>query len=368
MAAATANAAGGGGPSSMEEFYFDLRGFTILEGCLGAEELARINAWIDERSAVLQHASPGDTIDAGGGRECWLQSYYGGGGGSAAIDDGKNIQHVFEAPGWGAQLLDHPAWMSRVDHYIGDGFTPFMHELFINLRGPGGYIGCHSGGPRFDGDGHVLPSRWGAAVWQDGDTSHDAHSSEGTHRGHHVQWGCPYISIIVALEDIGPGDGATVVVPSSHKSLVGHPFQQQMKTEGGATEGAEEMHLKAGDALFFQDSILHGAAARTNQGLRKTLCFRYLPGETSTNRFDCASYLTCQEGFTGWEGGLSGAAARVEGATHTSCLHTYPHVCIHALIGPQPTAIISFIHRERDGLTLNWTCAQTPRVRSAWRS
>jgi hypothetical protein len=351
----------------MEEFYFDLRGFTILEGCLGAEELARINAWIDERSAVLQHASPGDTIDAGGGRECWLQSYYGGGGGSAAIDDGKNIQHVFEVPGWGAQLLDHPAWMSRVDHYIGDGFTPFVHELFINLRGPGGYIGCHSGGPRFDGDGHVLPSRWGAAVWQDGDTSHDAHSSEGTHRGHHVQWGCPYISIIVALEDIGPGDGATVVVPSSHKSLVGHPFQQQMKTEGGATEGAEEMHLKAGDALFFQDSILHGAAARTNPGLRKTLCFRYLPGETSTNRFDCASYLPRRGHRVGGRG-LSGAAARVEGAAHAFCLHTYTHACIHALIGPQPTAIISFIHRERDGLTLNWTCAQTPRVRSAWRS
>ena len=55
------------------------------------------------------------------------------------------------------------------------------------------------------------------------------------------------ISIIVALEDIGPGDGATVLVPASHKSLVGHPFQQQMQTEGGLVEGAEEMHLKAGD-------------------------------------------------------------------------------------------------------------------------
>jgi ectoine hydroxylase-related dioxygenase (phytanoyl-CoA dioxygenase family) len=30
--------------------------------------------------------------------------------------------------------------------------------------------------------------------------------------------------IIVALEDIGPGDGATVIVPGSHKSLVSLEF------------------------------------------------------------------------------------------------------------------------------------------------
>ena len=81
-------------------------------------------------------------------------------------------------------------------------------ELFVNLRGPGGYIGCHSGGPRFDDDGCVLRSRWGAAVNKDKDTSHDPHT--GTHRGHHVNWNVPYISIILALHDIGPGDGKPV--------------------------------------------------------------------------------------------------------------------------------------------------------------
>ena len=35
---------------------------------------------------------------------------------------------------------------------------------------------------------------------------------------------------------------------------------------------------------FFQDSILHGSAARTNPGYRKTLCFRYNPAETTNFR------------------------------------------------------------------------------------
>lgn len=68
-----------------------------------------------------------------------------------------------------------------------------------------------------------------------------------------------------------------------------HPsymYLQAMVTEGGKVEGAQEMHLKAGQALLFQDSLVHGAAARLNpNGWRRTLCFRYLPQEYSTDRF-----------------------------------------------------------------------------------
>eukprot|EP01052_Picozoa_sp_SAG31_P006838 SAG31_NODE_319_length_17776_cov_4.703570_10_plen_171_part_00 len=112
----------------------------------------------------------------------------------------------------------------------------------------------------------------------------------------------------MALTDIGAGDGATVIVPASHKSMVGHPFQEQMVTAGDDVEGAEEMHLDAGSALVksfliavgivefvltwfalqqvFQDSLIHGAVARTNKdGWRRTLCFRYLPQWCSKDRF-----------------------------------------------------------------------------------
>eukprot|EP01050_Picozoa_sp_SAG11_P018706 SAG11_NODE_2871_length_2882_cov_1.938556_1_plen_330_part_00 len=272
-----------GGPTPMEEYFFDLRGYTILPQVLSRADLHSINEWVLGKQEMALELPDGEWIDD----EVQLQSYYSQGAGTKGrrnIDDGINLQHVYEAGAVFERLLDHPAWFGRVEHYLGQ-FKPFVHELFINLRGPGGYIGCHSGGPRFDSDGSVLSSRWGATADKRTQNKADKHAQTGTHRGHHVHWGVPYISMIIALEDILEGDGATVIVEGSHKSLVGHPFQQQMSTVGDEVEGAKEMHLRAGDALFFQDSVLHGAAARTNSGLRKTICFRYLPAETSKNRF-----------------------------------------------------------------------------------
>ena len=183
---------------------FDLRGFSIFKNALNQDELAQINGWIDARADELGSAEPGLHIDG-----LPIQSYYSSGtrtdpASGRSIDDGINVQHVFEVEGWGEGLIDHPSWFGRVEHYLGS-FTPFIHELFINIRGPGGFIGCHSGGPRFDEDGHILASRWGAAVYKDEDTDHDEYFGQGSHRGHKVAWGVPYLSMIVALEDIGPG-------------------------------------------------------------------------------------------------------------------------------------------------------------------
>ena len=62
-----------------------------------------------------------------------------------------------------------------------------------------------------------------------------------------------------------------------HKSEIPHPTQKMMATPGQDVEGAIELHMSAGDALLFNDSLLHGAAARLNPGQRRVLCIRYLP-------------------------------------------------------------------------------------------
>eukprot|EP01043_Picozoa_sp_COSAG02_P042482 COSAG02_NODE_3616_length_6473_cov_7.147160_7_plen_365_part_00 len=288
----------GTAPSTMEEYWFDLRGYTVLDNALSQLELTAINKWVDEREEVIRTIMRTDPIDympiepsisLGG---MYVQSYHNGERNHRSqvddtVDDGVNLQFPYET-GLDVfeSLIDHESWMDRVRHYLGVGSQPYLHELFLNLRGEGGYIGCHGGGPQFTHTGEILRSPWGAAVHRTGETGHDPHAGQGTHRGHHVQWAVPYLSIIVALNDIGPGDGATVCIPGSHKSLVGHPFQQAMVTEGGKVEGAQEMHLTAGQALLFQDSLVHGAAARVNSdGWRRTLCFRYLPQEYSTDRF-----------------------------------------------------------------------------------
>jgi ectoine hydroxylase-related dioxygenase (phytanoyl-CoA dioxygenase family) len=75
----------------------------------------------------------------------------------------------------------------------------------------------------------------------------------------------------MALTDIGPGDGATVVVPGSHKSHMVHPAmfggeQQVYRNDMPASEGlmTQEVHLKKGRRSDVHDAITHGSSPRTN--------------------------------------------------------------------------------------------------------
>ena len=39
----------------------------------------------------------------------------------------------------------------------------------------------------------------------------------------------------------------------------------------------KEMHLEAGDTVLFTDAMTHGSAARTNDGYRRMILYRYSP-------------------------------------------------------------------------------------------
>ncbi len=224
-------------PTPIEEYLFDLRGYTIVPGALDADHVADINGWTEGLPALKA-----------GQRYAGMEvhTYRGA--------DGMNLQNVCEGGPMFERLIDHPAWIDLVRHYLGV-HAPFIHEMFLNVRDKGGYIGIHGGGAIVDGrvKGGII----------DG------------------QWCVQYMTVILALRDVGPGDGATVIVPGSHKSALRHPRQ---KTSGGiseafgeAVEGAVEVHLKAGDALIFNDSLLHGSSTRANEGERRTIVMRYLP-------------------------------------------------------------------------------------------
>ena len=77
--------------------------------------------------------------------------------------------------------------------------------------------------------------------------------------------------------DIGPGDGATVLVPGSHKAAEVHP---RLELEGkpitsanherqgaGNALGMREVHLRAGDVLLFTDAVTHGLRRAHQSGI-----------------------------------------------------------------------------------------------------
>ncbi|MBT6626117.1 MAG: hypothetical protein HOB49_03865, partial [Gemmatimonadetes bacterium] len=45
----------------------------------------------------------------------------------------------------------------------------------------------------------------------------------------------------------------------------------------GTAAGMRELYLDAGDVLLFTDAITHGSAARTNDGYRRMVLYRYSP-------------------------------------------------------------------------------------------
>lgn len=233
--------------TDMEEYLFDLNGFLVLRGALSPAEIDACNATYDELETTHACAAgPVHVRDGGGPEGLMLQQLYEGG------------------PVWEG-LIDHPSWFEKVVHFIGtddpENFdrhhgVAFIDECFGTIRGPGGALRLHSGG-------HVGTIRT-------------------QFRYHAGKFHCGQINILFALTDIGPGDGATMVIPGSHKSNLKHPQTVPAEKRGDDTSmdgiaGAVEVHMKKGDALLFVDAIMHGSARRTNTGNRRVAVYRYGP-------------------------------------------------------------------------------------------
>jgi hypothetical protein len=230
------------------DFLFDLRGYVILRGAVDSGHVADLNTALD-RFPKLDYGQ-------------WH-------GGVQRFDDngecGVELQNIVEGGEPFERLIDHPAWLARLHRYCGEPGTYvaglFIDECFASIRRTGGWFGFHSGGYE--------------AI------------TRTQYRFTAGKFCCGQVNILLALSDIGPGDGGTVVIPGSHKSNFPHPqLVTLMANRPGArpVEPAVEVHLRAGDALMFVDALCHGAARRDNPGERRALIYRYGPTWGTTRR------------------------------------------------------------------------------------
>lgn len=233
--------------SDMEAYLFDLNGYLLLRGALSNDELAKCNQTYDQLEETgACEGGPVHVHDSG-------------------RQEGLMFQQLYEGGAVWEDLIDHPSWFEKVIHFIGtddpENFdrhhgVAFIDECFGTIRGPGGALRLHSGG-------HVGTIRT-------------------QFRYHAGKFHCGQVNILIALTDIGPGDGATMVIPGSHKSNLKHPQTVPVENRGDeismdGVEGAVEVLMKKGDALLFVDAIMHGSARRTNDGTRRVAVYRYGP-------------------------------------------------------------------------------------------
>lgn len=234
-----------------EEYFFDLNGFIVLRGVLTRSHVAEMNAILTEIALLDPPLRQGE----------WYGGVHTHSYGGA---EGINLQQIYEAGEPFERLIDYPGWFAKIKHFVGGEGTfdwhhgpLFIDEAFANLRREGEAIGLHSGG-------HEGVTRC-------------------QYRYLNGRFHCGQVNVLMALTDIGPGDGATMVVPASHKANFVHPDVATHSMKAGEVrsvdnvEGAIEVHMEAGDALLFVDAINHGSAKRVNPGERRIVVYRYGP-------------------------------------------------------------------------------------------
>lgn len=230
----------------MNVYLFDLLGYVILRNAVTPQHVQELNAGLD----AIPRLKPGQWHG-------FVQGH------SYNDRDGINYQQIYEAGEPFERLIDHPSWFNLVKTFIGSGGSfdehhgiLFIDETFANFRAPGEGIGMHSGGE----------------CW----------SKRNQYRFKNGHFMNCQVNVLLALTDIGPGDGGTCIIPASHKQNFTHPdmVNRRMGTAASTGEGmtaALEVHLKAGDALIFTDTICHGSARRANPGERRIIVQRYGP-------------------------------------------------------------------------------------------
>lgn len=232
-------------PTPVDDFMFDLQGFLILKQAVEPEQLAELNHAFDNFPDVESGEWWGNAQRRDYTRET-----------------GFELHNCVEAGEPFEKIIDHPGWINHIKHYCGEEKSYveglFMDECIASIRRSGGHHPAHSGG------------------------------YQGALRGKYGYFNelfrCGQCNIILALTDIGPGDGPTMVVPGSHKSNFPHPLigdygkGDRMDTLLGAIPA----YMNAGDALLFVDGIIHGGSSRTNPGERRIIIYRYGASWAST--------------------------------------------------------------------------------------
>jgi len=228
-------------PTPLDDYEFDLRGFLVIPSALSGEELGALNQAYDGFPA-LGH---GDWVGNAQRRDY-------------TADTGFELHNLLDCGNQAFDvLIDHPSWIDHARRYAGESGTYVegvtIDEHIATIRGAGGHHPVHSGG-------------------------HDA-SVRTQYSYRNGRFRCGQLNVLVALTDIGVGDGPTMVVPGSHKSNFVHPLAGDY-SRGDRMDDlphAVPMHCRAGDALVFVDACMHGGSTRTSPGDRRVIILRYGP-------------------------------------------------------------------------------------------
>ena len=212
---------------ALEKYLFDLQGFITVPNAVPADQLAVLNAILDEH------------IEA----EC---------------QPDMRTHRFSENLPWGkpyTDLIDNPRVTPYLDAIIGEEKWRLDHVYLDLIRAGKGPIGTrlHGGGSPFRSSQYYR--------FEDGEMRNG-------------------LSVVAYnLADVGPMDGGFGCVPGSHKSNYAFPNDWREMEELNPI--VQRITGPAGTAIIFTEALTHGTLPWTADHERRTLFLKYSPHSTS---------------------------------------------------------------------------------------
>ena len=230
-----------------ELYEFDRTGYVVIKNMLTAEQVASLSAAIDalETHAVARVNDPprkkspwGPEYHRNPDRGYHAQGSYSEGE-TIIIEDYWNADPAFDV------LIGHEPSMRYVSAVIKGRQT--INNSEIRIRYHGNLTGSH-GGFREANSKYLYNF-----------------TSNGIE--------CMMVRMVYFVHDVSNDEGAFCVVPGTHKSNFNCPYDSDPDVEPGMIG----LEVKAGDAIFFTESLRHGGLTNCSTQPRKTLHVGYGP-------------------------------------------------------------------------------------------
>lgn len=215
-------------------YFWDLTGYLIVRNVMDAEWLEKANEAIDkfsDRIVVGEELARGSKSLRGTGRPTL----------GGLLELPEPYCEPFR------KMLIHPAVIGRLNWMMSSGYRCGGATAFCSVKGSTGHS-LHGGNQP------MTPSR--GYVYQNG-------------RSH-----AEFVRAVWQLHDVVPNGGGFVCVPGTHKAY--YPMPEGIRTSDDDMGMIRQPALKAGDILFFMDTVLtHGAWAWKSDISRRSIFFNF---------------------------------------------------------------------------------------------
>lgn len=204
------------------KFEFDAQGYLHLRGVLSPGEVAEYRTWVEESKDTDVQQLNADNPNA------------------IPAQLNRPVSRIFDADPRFARFLDHPAVVPFLEEFLGADYRHIDNDLYFTY-------------PGFKGGG-----------WHRGVRAHPTgHVVDGTFR-------CPMVKVFYCLTDVGPEQGAFVVIPGSHKSQ----FKTEMKRLDLPGQHIFD-DVKAGDIIIFNEALIHNGRPNPSEKTRQTIIVNF---------------------------------------------------------------------------------------------